>query len=111
MDRIPAAVFDKRICSDLTVLTETGLGATAPTTETGEAGNRLSAIGAAPFSVLASKLADGKDTPRQPCGFPGPAGHENPPAAGHKSPTEQGLRNVWTLCSSNHPWGTFMKAR
>ena len=72
MDRIPAAVFDKRICSDLTVLTETGLGATAPTTETGEAGNRLSAIGAAPFSVLASKLADGKDAPRQPCGFPDP---------------------------------------
>ena len=50
--------------------TDTGLGATAPTTETGEAGNRLPAIGAAPFSVLASKLADGKDPRANPAGFP-----------------------------------------
>ena len=49
-----------------------GLGATAPTTETGEAGNRLRRLARRPLPVPASKLAAGKDTPRQPCGFPDP---------------------------------------
>ena len=103
-------VFDKRICSDLTVLTDAGLGATAPTTETGGAGNRLSAIGAAPFSVLASKLADGKDTRANPAGFP-TRRTRKPACGGTRKPHGTGIEKCVDSLTSNHPWDTFVKAR
>ena len=56
-------------------------------------GIALAAIGAAPLSAPASKLARGKATPRHPFGFPSPAGHESPPAAGHERTAARSARN------------------
>ena len=65
-------LFFRRRGLDISRRDSAGRGAPAPTTETGGAGNRLTAIGAAPFSVPASKLADGKDTRANPAGFQAP---------------------------------------
>ena len=77
-----------------------GLGATAPTTETGEAGNRLPAIGTEPLSTLASKLAAGKDPRANPAGFP-TRRTRKPACGGTRKPHGTGLEDCVDALTSN----------
>ena len=82
-----------------------GQGATAPTTETGEAWNRLAAIGVESPSVPASKLAHGKGVSAPTLRVSRSRRTRKPAFRGTRKSNGKGVDGSGSVLISSCPWG------